>query len=92
MSKLFTKEFWLETLERSIKTFAEVVLSMITVGQTFLDINWLNVLSVSGVAVVISIFTSIVTLPNRLDRGWLFENSKKLRAKNVLFFARRRTR
>lgn len=48
---------------RALKTFAQVAVSMLTVGQAVLDVNWINVLSVSAVAAVISILTSIAGLP-----------------------------
>lgn len=48
---------------RSGKTFAQVAVSMLTVGQAVLDVNWINVLSVSAVAAVISILTSVAGLP-----------------------------
>lgn len=48
---------------RAGKTAAQVALSMITVGQAIMDVNWVNVLSVSAVAAVISILTSIAGLP-----------------------------
>lgn len=48
---------------RSLKTFAQVAVSMLTVGQAVMDVNWINVVSVSTVAAVISILTSIAGLP-----------------------------
>ncbi|EOS48315.1 hypothetical protein C810_01405 [Lachnospiraceae bacterium A2] len=48
---------------RAGKTAAQVALSMLTVGQAVMDVNWINVLSVSAVAAVISILTSIAGLP-----------------------------
>ena len=48
---------------RAIKTMAQTAVSMITVGQAVLDVNWVNVLSVSAVAGVISMLTSIAGLP-----------------------------
>lgn len=48
---------------RSGKTAAQVAVSMLTVGQAVMDVNWINVLSVSAVAAVISILTSIAGLP-----------------------------
>lgn len=48
---------------RAGKTAAQTALSMLTVGQAVLDVNWVNVLSVSAVAAVISILTSIAGLP-----------------------------
>ena len=61
--KIFTKQ-WLKCASvRAIKTIAQVALSMLTVGQAFIDINWGLVLSVSGVAGVISLLTSVAGLP-----------------------------
>ena len=48
---------------RAIRTFAQAFISMVTVGQAFIEIDWLYVLSVSGVAAVISILTSLAGLP-----------------------------
>lgn len=48
---------------RAIKTFCQTVVSMLTVGQAVIDVNWVNVLSVSGVAAVISLLTSVAGLP-----------------------------
>lgn len=55
---------WIKSaLIRAIKTFAQTAISMLTVGQAFIDVNWMNVLSVSGVAAIISLLTSIAGLP-----------------------------
>lgn len=48
---------------RAIKTFAQTAISMVTVGQAFIEVNWANVLSVSGVAALLSLMTSIAGLP-----------------------------
>lgn len=48
---------------RAVKTFAQTALSMLTIGQAFMDVNWVNVLSVSAVAALISILTSVAGLP-----------------------------
>ena len=48
---------------RAGKTAAQVALSMITVGQAVMDVNWINVLSVSATAAIISILTSVAGLP-----------------------------
>ena len=48
---------------RSVKTMAQTAVSMLTVGQAVLEVNWVNVLSVSAVAGVISMLTSIAGLP-----------------------------
>lgn len=56
-------EFVKDMLIRAIKTMAQTALSMITVGQAVLDVNWLNVLSVSAVAGLYSILTTIANIP-----------------------------
>ena len=48
---------------RAVKTIAQTAVSMLTVGQAVLDVNWVNLLSVSAVAGVISMLTSIAGLP-----------------------------
>ena len=55
---------WLQAAGiRAVKTMAQTAVSMLTVGQAVLDVNWVNVLSVSAVAGVISMLTSIAGLP-----------------------------
>ena len=53
---------------RAVKTMAQTAVSMLTVGQAVLDVNWVNVLSVSAVAGVISMLTSITGLPEVEER------------------------
>ena len=63
MSNIFTKKWFYAAFIRSLKTMAQTAVSMLTVGQAVLDVNWVNVLSVSAVAGVISILTSVAGLP-----------------------------
>ena len=60
---MFNKDWIKAAGIRAIKTFAQTAVSMLTVGQAMLDINWIHILSVSAVAGVISILTSIAGLP-----------------------------
>ena len=48
---------------RALKTFAQTIVATITVGSAINEINWLNVLSVSALAAVCSLLTSIAGLP-----------------------------
>lgn len=57
------KEWAKAAIIRALRTFAQAAIAMITVGQAFSDIDWLNVVSVSGVAAVLSILTSLAGLP-----------------------------
>ena len=55
---------WLKAASvRALKTFAQTAVSMLTVGQAFVDVGWVNVISVSSVAAIISILTSVAGLP-----------------------------
>ena len=55
------KDFWIKALIRAVRTFAQSFVSMIGVGAAFNEVDWLRALSVSGVAFVLSILTSLAT-------------------------------
>ena len=57
------KEWTIAALIRALRTFAQTFVSMIAVGAAFSEIDWLRVLSVSGVAFVLSMLTSLAGLP-----------------------------
>ena len=48
---------------RALKTVAQTAVAMLTVGQAVIDVNWNNVLSVSVMAGIISLLTSVGGLP-----------------------------
>lgn len=54
------KEFWIDLLERSVATFAEAMLGFMTVGMAINEINWIMALSVSTVAVIITICKCLI--------------------------------
>lgn len=61
---------WLKAAAiRAVRTFAQTAVATITVGQAFVDIDWLKVLSVSGVAAVLSLLTSLAGLPEVPNEG-----------------------
>ena len=57
------KKWIVAALVRALKTFAQTFASMIVVGATFDEIDWMRALSVSGVAFILSILTSLAGLP-----------------------------
>lgn len=57
------KEWLKYALIRAVKTFAQTAVSLITVGAAFSEVKWLLVLSVSGVAFVLSMLTSLAGIP-----------------------------
>ena len=60
MSK-FTLDWIKAAAIRAVRTMAQTALTMITLGVAVSDINWMQVLSVSAVAGVYSVLTSVAT-------------------------------
>lgn len=60
MGQLKTKEFWENALGRAIRTFAQTMLSCITVGNTITSFDWMTIMSLSATATVMSLLTSII--------------------------------
>lgn len=57
---MFTKTFWKDTAERAVKTFAQSMAAVLTAGVTgVLDVDWMNALSVSLLATLVSVLTSV---------------------------------
>ena len=55
------KKFAIAALIRAIRTFAQTFIGCISVGAAFSEVQWLKGLSISGVAFVLSVLTSIAT-------------------------------
>ena len=55
------KEWAVAALIRAVKTFAQTFVGCIAVGAAWSEVDWLRALSVSGVAFVLSILTSLAT-------------------------------
>ena len=58
-----TKEWFEKAGVRALKTFAQSMASLITVGASMSEIDWKYVLSVSIVSAVYSVVTSIAGIP-----------------------------
>lgn len=57
---MFTKTFWKDTAERCVKTIAQTMVAMLTAGATgLLTVDYINLLSVAGLAGLVSVLTSI---------------------------------
>lgn len=63
MEKLCTKSWWKAAGTRAIKTFAQTFIGSVTVGLALNEVNWITVTSVSAVAAIYSLMTSIAGLP-----------------------------
>lgn len=61
---MFTKAFWIASVERSIKTFGQAFgATAIAAGTGLLDTDWVTLLSISGMAALLSVATSLASAP-----------------------------
>ena len=56
----FITKFAVSAGKRALWTFAETAVGMITIGQAFTEVNWLHIISVAGVAAIVSLLKSII--------------------------------
>ncbi len=67
------KDYWTQWLKaagiRALKTFAQTAVGMITVGAALHEVDWVLVGSVSAVAAIASLLTSIVGIPEVDKKG-----------------------
>lgn len=57
---MFTTQFWKDAGERAVKTFAQAAVALLTAGATgLLGIDWQQVVSVAGLAALVSVLTSV---------------------------------
>lgn len=60
---ILTKVWWRAAGIRALKTFAQAMIGSIAVGAAISEIQWGYILSVSFVAALLSLLTSIAGLP-----------------------------
>ena len=60
---ILTKAWWRAAGIRALKTFAQAMIGSIAVGAAISEIQWGYILSVSLVAALLSMLTSIAGLP-----------------------------
>lgn len=63
MLKYDFKEWLKASSVRAVKTFAQTMLSMITVGMAISEVDWKYIASCSAVAFICSVLTSVAGLP-----------------------------
>jgi hypothetical protein len=60
MSKYANIQFWLDTFDRALATFAQAAVATLTAGVVgLLDIDWAQGASVAGLAGLVSVLTSV---------------------------------
>lgn len=78
MRALATKLFWTDAIERSIKTVAQSIIALLTSNVTgLLDIDWKVTLSVSGLAGLVSILTSVASSGSGNSASLVVDSKKK---------------
>lgn len=60
---IITKKWLKAAGTRAVKTFAQAAVSMLTVGQALMEVDWIGVASISATAAIISLLTSVAGLP-----------------------------
>ena len=63
-----SRTFWCGVFERGVKTFAQSLLAVLTVGVGVAGVDWVSGLSVAAVATLTSVLTSFAD-PVRTDTG-----------------------
>lgn len=57
---MWSKKFWQDAAERAIKTVAQTAVALLGTGAIgLLDVDWVQVASVSALAGIVSVLTSI---------------------------------
>jgi Putative lactococcus lactis phage r1t holin len=60
---VFTRQFWIPTAERAVKTFAQALATLLIASNTgLLNAPWTASLSAAGMAAVVSVLTSVASL------------------------------
>ena len=61
------KDYVAYSLERAVKTVAQTAVAVITASQVagIIEVSWLDVLSVSALAGVVSLLTSVANYKNK---------------------------
>ena len=56
-----TKEFWKAAIIRAVRTIAQTLVASLSTAALLTEVNWIEALSASALAGILSILTSIAT-------------------------------
>lgn len=60
MSKYSDRKFWVDTFDRAVSTVAQAAVAVLTANVTgLLDVDWVQIASVAGLAGAVSVLTSV---------------------------------
>jgi len=62
---MYTKEFWLAALTRTVRTFAQALAGSIAAGASLFGLDWKGILGVAG-ATALAAFLTAVAGPGQL--------------------------
>lgn len=61
---MWTRNFWIDTFERAVKTFAQTAVAGIGANAMgVLEVDWIAMVSVAGLAAAVSVLTSVASAP-----------------------------
>lgn len=60
-----SRQFWEDTAERAIKTFAQALLGTFVAGVTIMSVDWVDALAIGATATLVSVLTSIASAGTR---------------------------
>lgn len=78
MSALASKVFWYDTAERAIKTVAQTMVALLSADSVLgvLDVDWGAMLSVSALAGLVSVLTSVASAGSGNSASLVVDNVK----------------
>ena len=56
-----SKQFWQDTAERAVKTFAQALLGVFVAGVTIMSVSWVDALAVGATAALVSVLTAVAS-------------------------------
>lgn len=69
---LSSKAFWVDALERAVRTVAQAMLGMLTAGQlSLLTVDWKNLVAVAGLAGIVSLLMSVAASGNSTTASFI---------------------
>lgn len=57
-----SKQFWLDTAERAVKTLAQSLLAVFAAGVTIVSVDWKETLAIGATAALVSVLTSVASV------------------------------
>lgn len=67
---MFGKSFWVNLFERAVSTFAQAAVGVLSAGSLGLfHVNWMDVVSVAGLAALLSVLKTFSVVAAAPDTG-----------------------